>query len=141
MKIQIKITRCKLINTIALNKMIRCLDQDKLFPAEKPVLCDEKNDDPFYEIQCCRTDFCNKFIHISKPGKGGEDSIQQQTKTKNKIIKKATQTSTIHHHPPPPTTIITFITIYTHINYLSMVVNIRCRNIVTTLSICPISFI
>lgn len=74
--------------------MIRCLGKDKLFPAENPVFCDDKNDDPFYEIQCCRTDLCNKYIHISIPGKG-EDSIQQQKK-KQKFINKP---QTTHHLP------------------------------------------
>lgn len=111
--------------------MIRCLGQDKLFPAAKPVLCDEKNDDPFYEIQCCRSDFCNKHIHISIPGNGGEEPYSATNKKQNQKQnhQKATQTFTIHH---PPTTIITFITIYAHINYyyyLSIVVNINCRNI------------
>lgn len=44
---------------------IRCLDEDKLFPASKPVLCEEKRANPFFEIKCCRTgDLCNKFIRF-----------------------------------------------------------------------------
>lgn len=73
---------------IVINNVIRCLGKDKLFPAENPVFCDEKNDDPFYEIQCCRTDLCNKYIHISIAGIG-ENSNQQQT---NKNSSKS--------HPP-----------------------------------------
>lgn len=44
---------------------IRCLDEEKLFPASKPVLCEEKNANPFFEIKCCRSgDYCNKFIRF-----------------------------------------------------------------------------
>lgn len=62
---------------------IRCLDEDKLFPAENPVFCDEKNEHPFYDIQCCgRDDFCNKNITFKFPKKG-EIFIKSPAKKKH----------------------------------------------------------
>lgn len=54
---------------------IRCLDEDKLFPASKPVLCEEKNANPYFEIKCCRSDNCNKFIRFD-PKRGERQCIQ-----------------------------------------------------------------
>lgn len=48
----------------------RCLDEDKLFPSSKPVFCEEKNVDPFFEIKCCRSDYCNKFLRFELPKRG-----------------------------------------------------------------------
>lgn len=65
-----------------LANVIRCLDQAKLFPATKPVLCEEKTINPFYEIKCCKSDYCNKFIRFVMPKRGEDqqDKMQNQTK-------------------------------------------------------------
>lgn len=59
----------------------RCLDEDKLFPASKPVLCEEKNANPFFEIKCCRSDYCNKFIRFDP--KRGEIPVYTTNKSTN----------------------------------------------------------
>lgn len=50
--------------------MPSCVDEEKLFPASKPVLCEEKSVNPYLEIKCCRSDYCNKFIRFELPERG-----------------------------------------------------------------------
>lgn len=50
----------------------RCLDQAKFFPPDNPVWCTEKNEQPYFEMKCCRTHMCNKEIVFNLPTKGGE---------------------------------------------------------------------
>lgn len=64
--------------------MIRCLDKDKLFPATNPVLCEEKTLDPFYEIKCCNSDNCNKFIRFVIPKRGETNSHPKQFSPKDR---------------------------------------------------------
>jgi len=48
----------------------RCLAREKLLPAENPVWCKEKNDNPFFEMKCCSNDLCNKNIKFILPERG-----------------------------------------------------------------------
>lgn len=53
---------------------IRCLEADKLFPPSKPIFCEERGVNPYYEIKCCGTsDKCNQYLRFDLP-KGGENS-------------------------------------------------------------------
>lgn len=62
----------------------RCQDADKLFPPSKPILCEEKSVNPYFEIKCCRDDnYCNKNIQFPR----GEICISQ---------------THIQNPPPPP---------------------------------------
>lgn len=62
---------------------IRCLAADKLFPPSKPIFCEEKNVNPYFEIKCCSTsDKCNQYLRFDLP-KGGENSTFRKNTQKN----------------------------------------------------------
>lgn len=46
------------------------MDEERLFPASKPVLCEEKSVSPHYEVKCCRSDYCNKYIRFELSRRG-----------------------------------------------------------------------
>lgn len=52
------------------------MDEERLFPASKPLLCEEKHVEPYLEVKCCRSDYCNKYVRFEYPRRG-EMTIQQ----------------------------------------------------------------
>lgn len=68
----------------------RCMHKAQIFPPDgmMPVWCHEKNDKPFFEIQCCSTDMCNKDIILSIP-----DEIVGERRSPKRPPKQTTHTT------------------------------------------------
>lgn len=72
------------------------MDAERLFPVSKPILCEEKSVSPFFEVKCCRSDYCNKYVRFELPRRGEmtlhhfnintHTHIHKDTKTKIKTF-------------------------------------------------------
>lgn len=47
------------------------MDEERLFPASKPIVCEEKSIEPFFQVKCCKDKAkCNLYLQFELPTRG-----------------------------------------------------------------------